>query len=126
MAVEHLETWAPSEYCQDNEISWFNWDLCSANEGLLRFVRNMIRLHLNFNQGSKGNQITLEDFVGKARIERHGLEPGKPDWGSDSYSIALTLHNIALSQVRYIAINAYWKPLEFGLPHASHRDRRPP
>jgi isoamylase len=103
-------------YCQDNEISWFNWDLCSANEGLLRFVRNMIRLHLNFNQGSKGSQITLEDFLGKARIEWHGVEPGKPDWGSDSHSIALTLHNIALSQVRYIAINAYWQPLEFELP----------
>jgi len=103
-------------YCQDNEISWFNWDLCSANEGLLRFVRNMIRLHLNFNQGSKGSQITLEDFLGKARIEWHGVEPGKPDWGSDSHSIALTLHNIALSQVRYIAINAYWQPLDFKLP----------
>ena len=103
-------------YCQDNEISWFNWDLCSANEGLLRFVRNMIRLRLDFNQGSKGDQITLEDFLSKVRIGWHGVQPGKPDWGRDSHSIALTLHNIDVSQVRYLAINAYWKPLQFELP----------
>lgn len=103
-------------YCQDNEISWCDWDLCSSNAGLLRFVQNMIRLRLNFNQGSKGEQITLEDFLSKARIEWHGVEPGKPDWGSESHSIALTLHNIDVSQVRYLAINAYWKPLQFELP----------
>jgi pullulanase/glycogen debranching enzyme len=39
-------------YCQDNEISWFDWNLCSPNADLLRFVRNMIRLRLNFNQGT--------------------------------------------------------------------------
>ena len=40
-------------YCQDNEISWFDWNLCDRNADLLRFVRNMIRLRLNFNQGTK-------------------------------------------------------------------------
>jgi glycogen operon protein len=103
-------------YCQDNEISWFNWDLCSPNADLLRFVRNMIRVRLNFNQGTGAGQITLEDYLSKARIEWHGVELGKPDWGNDSHSVALTLHNIAVSQVRYIAINAYWQPLEFELP----------
>jgi glycogen operon protein len=34
----------------------------------------------------------------------------------NSHSIAFTLHNIAVSQVRYIAINAYWRPLDFELP----------
>ena len=64
----------------------------------------------------KTGPITLEEYLSKAQIEWHGVEPGKPDWGSNSHSVALTLHNIALSQVRYIAINAYWKPLEFELP----------
>jgi glycogen operon protein len=106
-------------YCQDNEISWFNWNLCSTNEGLLRFVRNMIRVRLNFNQGTKGDRITLEEYLSKARIEWHGVELGKPDWGNSSHSIALTLHDMAVDQVRYIAINAYWQPLEFELPPAN-------
>jgi glycogen operon protein len=40
----------------------------------------------------------------------------KPDWGSDSHSIAVALHNHALNNVRYIAINSYWNALEFELP----------
>ena len=103
-------------YCQDNEISWFDWNLCHRNADLLRFVRNVIRLRLNFNRGTKAGQITLEDYLSKARIEWHGVQLGKPDWGRNSHSVALTLHNIAVSQVRYIAINAYWQPLEFELP----------
>jgi glycogen operon protein len=29
-------------YCQDNEISWFNWDLVQGNEDLLDFTRELI------------------------------------------------------------------------------------
>jgi len=76
----------------------------------------MIRLRLNFNQAAKGGRITLEDYLSKARIEWHGVQLGKPDWAIDSHSVALTLHDIEASQVRYIAINAYWRPLEFELP----------
>jgi isoamylase len=31
-------------YCQDNEISWFNWGLVKRNEGLLDFVRGVIKI----------------------------------------------------------------------------------
>ena len=29
-------------YCQDNEISWIDWDLIEQNQGLIRFVRSLI------------------------------------------------------------------------------------
>jgi glycogen operon protein len=29
-------------YCQDNEISWFDWDLVAANQDLVRFCRALI------------------------------------------------------------------------------------
>ncbi|MGI9519167.1 MAG: glycogen debranching protein GlgX, partial [Pirellulaceae bacterium] len=29
-------------WCQDNEISWFDWSLVDQNAGLLRFVRNLV------------------------------------------------------------------------------------
>jgi glycogen operon protein len=31
-------------YCQDNELSWFDWSLVETNAGLVRFVRELIRL----------------------------------------------------------------------------------
>ena len=103
-------------YCQDNATSWFDWSLCDTNADLLRFVRQLIHLRLHFDQKTAGAQTTLEDYLKKSRIEWHGVEIGKPDWGSNSHSLALSMHNFACTQVRYIAINAYWKPLEFELP----------
>ncbi|CEM61932.1 glycogen debranching enzyme GlgX [Treponema phagedenis] len=31
-------------YCQDNEISWFDWDLVRENEGMLLFMQKLIHL----------------------------------------------------------------------------------
>ena len=31
-------------YCQDNRISWVNWQLSNEDEGLLTFVKQMIRI----------------------------------------------------------------------------------
>jgi glycogen operon protein len=103
-------------YCIDNEGSWFDWDLCKTNAEIFRFVQKMIRLRLHFDQGAEGNPIPLEDYLCNAEIKWHGTTLDKPDWGTDSHSFALELHNHALSQVRYIAINSYWNPLNFQLP----------
>ena len=103
-------------YCQDNEISWFDWRLCTVNAEIVRFVQHMIRIRLDFDHGIEGGRITLEEYLSKAHIEWHGIELGKPDWSNDSHSLAFTLHSFVSRQVRYIAINAYWKSLEFELP----------
>jgi glycogen operon protein len=83
---------------------------------MLRFVRQLIHLRLHFDQKAERTQTTLEGYLRKSRIEWHGIEVGKPDWRSDSHSLALSLHNVSGTQVRYIAINAYWQPLKFELP----------
>jgi isoamylase len=104
-------------YCQDGETSWFDWNLCTANAELTHFVQHMIRVRLDFDRGIERRPIPLEEYLCTARIEWHGIELAQPDWGIDSHSIAFTLHSSASSRVRYIAINACWKPLEFQLPH---------
>ena len=103
-------------YCLDNATSWFDWNLCSRDPDLLRFVRCMIRVRLNFDHGTIGDPIALEDYLSRAHVEWHGTTLGKPDWGSDSHSVAFAVHNYALDQIRYIAINSYWQPLQFELP----------
>ena len=103
-------------YCLDSDVSWFDWDLCNRNAEVLRFVKEMIRIRLHFDQGTEGNPVPLEDYLCNAHVEWHGTKLCKPDWGNDSHSIAVSLHNYALNQVRYIAINSYWHELEFELP----------
>ena len=108
-------------YCQNNTTSWFDWSLCDRNADLLKFVRHLVHLRLHFDQDTEGVQTTLEDFLRKSHIEWHGIELGKPDWRSNSHSLALSVHNFAGTRIRYIAINSYWKPLEFELPCISER-----
>jgi glycogen operon protein len=72
-------------YCLDNEVSWFDWDLCKKNADILRFVKELIRLRLHFDQGTAGDAIALEDYLSNAHIEWHGTLLDKPDWGSDSH-----------------------------------------
>src|SRR6185437_4885541 len=33
-------------YCQDNELTWFDWDRCEEQERLLSFTRRIIQLRL--------------------------------------------------------------------------------
>ncbi len=109
-------------YCQDNETSWFDWNLCAANADILRFVQHMIWVRLDFDKQMGGSPVTLEEYLSKAHIEWHGVELGKPDWSNDSHSLAFACQSFASSQVRYIAINAYWEPLEFELPVTGSRN----
>jgi glycogen operon protein len=103
-------------YCLDNEVSWFDWDLCKANSEIFRFVQELIRLRLHFDQGTSGDTIALEDYLSNAHIRWHGTALDKPDWGVDSHAIAVAFRNHALNDVRYIAINSYWSTLNFELP----------
>jgi glycogen operon protein len=103
-------------YCLDNEVSWFDWDLCQANSEIFRFVQEVIRLRLQFDRGTGGDTIALEDYLGEAHIKWHGTSLDKPDWGVDSHAIAVAFHDHALNNMRYIAINSYWETLNFELP----------
>jgi len=103
-------------YCLDSKLSWFDWGLCKTNAEIFRFVQELIRLRLHFDHGTSGNAIPLEDYIRDAYIKWHGTALDKPDWGSDSHSIAVAFHNHALNNVRYMAINSYWNALEFNLP----------
>jgi glycogen operon protein len=103
-------------YCLDNEVSWFDWDLCKRNADVLRFVRELIRLRLHFDQGTSGDDIALEDYLANAHIEWHGTLLDKPDWGPDSHAVAVAFHNYECNKMGYIAINSYRNKLTFQLP----------
>jgi glycogen operon protein len=111
-------------YCLDNEVSWFDWDLCKANSDIFRFVQEAIRLRLRFDRGTAGNAIALGDYLSNAHIQWHGTALDKPDWGADSHAIAVAFHNQALNNMRYIAINSYWNTLKFELPPLSEPSSR--
>jgi len=87
-------------YCQDNEVSWLNWNLAKSNAGLLRFFRKMIALrrrHPVFRRSHflSGVDTNHDDHPD---LSWHGLEVGKPDWSEEATVLAFMLDGSELGQ----------------------------
>lgn len=102
-------------YCQDNELSWFDWSLLSKHADIHRFVKLLIRLRglLYIRQESSA---TLNLFFQQLHIEYHGIKLNQPDWGPDSHSLAILIAKLQRPYVIYFIFNSFWEPLEFELP----------
>ncbi len=105
-------------YCQDNEISWVNWKSLKKNKNIQRFVKRLIAFRKNHPALHRRHFFEQRDgeYLG---ISWHGTEAGKPDWGYHSHTLAFLLEGKYAEGKDcdiYVALNAYWRPLEFELP----------
>jgi isoamylase len=105
-------------YCRDNETGWFDWDLLERHADVLRFVRLLIAGRLQPDLALTDPAMTLNQLLGQARLEWHGVSLGKPDWGEDSHSLALTAWTLSRRVAFHLMINAWREPLAFELPPA--------
>ncbi|WP_010534349.1 glycogen debranching protein GlgX [Brachybacterium squillarum] len=126
-------------YCQDNEISWVDWELDVDRQDMLRFTRAMIALRRahpifrrrRFLQGEvrDGSGSTLADV---AWIGTDGTPMTEEDW-HDPLNKCLTvfLNGLAipeptlrgeriLDDSALILFNASGNPVEFVLPDATY------
>ncbi len=103
-------------YCQDSELSWLDWDLVDEHEDLVDFVARLLRYRSNsaFHRDDR-----FWSQPGGADVTWHGVELDRPDWGGESHSLALELTYRDRPEHLYVALNAYWEPLEFALPTTS-------
>ena len=101
-------------YCQNNSLSWFDWDLASRNAGLRRFVSLLIRLRRDAPITHRYS-LSLRDFLAQARFDWHGVQLFKPDLSEDSHTIAATAHT-KNGPSAHLMVNAFWGPLHFAVP----------
>jgi glycogen operon protein len=95
-------------YCQDNDISWVDWNLAQKNAGLVRFTSLMIALR------KKYFAISREQFLG--RVSWHGTKVGDPDWTGQARTLAMQLSGGNGQPNFYVIFNAHWEPHRFALP----------
>src|SRR5208282_2839541 len=111
-------------YCQDNEISWVDWDLRKQHADIHRFVKMLIRFRQSRDVVAEDSRITLNQLLREARLEWHGIGLNAPDWGDDSHSIAFTFTSVRGRFTLHAMLNAYWEPLVFQLPFPDERGNR--
>ncbi|TQJ19658.1 glycogen debranching protein GlgX [Kribbella jejuensis] len=119
-------------YCQDNELSWIDWDLQEPQKHLLEFTRALVRLRNNhpvlrrrrFFHGDTGID-GLGDLVW---FTPNGKEMQNGDWQrDDARAIAVFLNGDAISEPDsrgepvvddsfLVLLNGNFEPVDFLLP----------
>src|SRR6202035_4200116 len=116
-------------FCQNNEISWFDWTLIEKHADFHRFVRELIALRMNRSLPVERLDMTLTELLRQQPVQWHGVKLNAPDWGHESHTLAGTVRLFGYPLLLHLIINAYWDALEFEIPalgeaRASHRDPR--
>jgi glycogen operon protein len=118
-------------YCQDNEISWYNWT--GADNGLLQFTRRLIRLRhrhpvLCRRRWFQGRPIHGSDVSDIGWFTPDGREMSEEDWKlrfAKSLGVFLNGRAIPTPDERgeciiddsfYVMFNPHHEPLDFRLP----------
>jgi len=103
-------------YCQDSDISWFDWSLLDRHRDIHRFVQELIAFRQRRDVVASGARWTLNQMLDCARIEWHGVSLDRPDWSHQSHSLAFSLESVGGRFRLHGMLNAYWEPLVFEIP----------
>jgi glycogen operon protein len=120
-------------YCQDNEISWLDWDLQEENENLLDFTRQLIdfrRRHPVFKRRKwfQGRAIRGTEVTDISWFNPDGVKMTEEQWNSGfAKAIGIFLNGEGIGspgprgeriidESFLILLNAHYEMLEFAIP----------
>lgn len=105
-------------YCQDNEISWYNWELLQQHAGLHHFVRHLIALRRSLPV------LCSEHFYSHEDVRWFGPDRTDPDWHGPHAMLGCTIH-AADTPPLCMLFNATAAAVLFNIPRpeAKHRWR---
>jgi isoamylase len=115
-------------YCQDNEISWIDWQLLKKDPELFNFFSKMIAFRKAHPVLRNREHFQNRDYMGSgfADISWHGQKAWEADWSSESRRIAFLLcgRHAKGGSVDdngiYVAMNMHWEAGAFELPKLPH------
>ncbi|HXG59469.1 MAG TPA: glycogen debranching protein GlgX [Thermoanaerobaculia bacterium] len=125
-------------YCQDNEISWFDWE--NADEELFAFVSRLIQFRMDHpvfrrRRWFVGRPLRGADVGDIGWFRPDGTEMTEQDWQSGfARSLGVFLNGRAIptpdsrgepivDDSFYLLFNAHWEPIPFRLPKGPWGDR---
>lgn len=119
-------------YCQDSEISWFDWNIDRSSQQLLAFTRQVIRLqqeHPVFQRRRffQGRRIRGSEVKDISWLRPDGKEMDDEEWNKGFQALALRLAGDAIEETDsrgrpikddtfLLLLNAYQDPVSFTLP----------
>ena len=114
-------------YCQDNEVSWFDWRLAERNGELLRFTRGVIAFRrenpaLRRAEFFTGGPVDGKD--GPPDMRWTGPDGAEPDWNGGENTLACVIEPEANDGTGLCMLfNATPNPARFRLPEGRWASR---
>jgi glycogen operon protein len=105
-------------YCQDTDLSWFDWRLLPQHADVHRFVKLLVDLRQGRDIALERSMPTLNRLLDRVKLRWSGVALGAPDWSDHSHTLAFTLERLLGYSALHAIFNAYWEPLAFELPAA--------
>ena len=118
-------------YCQDNEVSWLNWELAQKEQALIGFVRQLTALRHaypilrrnRFLTGAYDEELDVKDLTW---INASGAEMRHEDWGDanmrcfgmliDGRARPTGVRQRGTQATMLLVLNAHHDLVEFTLP----------
>lgn len=112
-------------YCQDNPLSWFDWNLLEKNREMFFFTKGMIQLRKRHPSLMQRQYLsgTRTDVSNMQDIAWHGPQLNKPQWSdSSSRVLACTLSRVESEEEDlHIMFNMSEADLSMELPALKER-----
>jgi glycogen operon protein len=119
--IGHTQRGNNNAYCQDNEISWLDWQ--HVDQALLEFVRQVLVLRRAcplFQTRAWWRDATGDQGVLAQWFNAQGEPMANADWHQDdAFTLALKLQCAGSQQAALMLINAGAAPADFALPAGS-------
>jgi len=112
-----------NSYCQDSEISWFDWSNVEENKKLLDFVKNLIEFRKQHGELSENGFYTGEvNPRGLSDIAFHGCRLHSPGWNDPSSRVlSFTIGGKEDNRDIHVMMNMDFNPLDFEIPRVEGR-----
>jgi isoamylase len=117
-------------YCQDNELTWFDWDAVATHDDLVQFTTALCQLRhehpvfrrRQFFTGTPAHDTTRDD-LDWYRPDGLPMTPG--DWSASfARAVTMALSGATGDDTRpddpfLIMLNAWWEPLDVTIPSSA-------
>lgn len=111
-------------YCQDNDITYLNWNSTKNGEEFKAFVTNLISLRKNELRPFIGYKYTMvdRDRIGYPDLSIHGTELYKEDLTAYNRNVGIMCalkKNDSKATLLYMAYNMFWEEKLFAFPNVA-------
>ena len=109
-------------YCQDNAVSYINWNLTAEAAEMLEYTKKLIALRKSDLNGILNREFSMLDraHIGYPDLSYHSDEAWKADLATYNRHLGIMYSSLDEKDnvtLYYLAYNFYWKEITFSLPY---------